>query len=46
MKIGIRPMESSWLCEGESQQLIAPHPGGLDRCFVSDVRPMAPGEAV
>jgi hypothetical protein len=42
MQIGIRPMESSWLCEGHAQELIAPHPGGLDRCYVSEIRPIIP----
>ena len=42
MQIGIRPMESSWLCEGHAQELIAPHPGGLDRCYVSEIRPIMP----
>jgi hypothetical protein len=40
-QIGIRPMDSSWLCEGQAQELIAPNPAGLDRCYVSDIRSMA-----
>jgi len=39
MKIGIRPMESSWLCEGMADELIAPHPGQENRCYVSDIHP-------
>jgi len=42
MQIGIRPMDSSWLCEGRPQELIAPNPVGVDRCYVSDIRPIAP----
>ena len=40
MQIGIRPMESSWLCRGRSQELITPYPGGLARCYVSGIQPM------
>jgi len=42
MQIGIRPMDSSWLCQGHPQELIAPYPGGLNRCYVSDIQPVMP----
>ena len=41
MKIGIRPRESSWLCEGQSDELVADESEG--RCFISDVRELPPG---
>ena len=44
-QIGIRPVESQWLCEGRSDELIAPSPAGLDRCYVSDIRRVAPEQA-
>ena len=40
MKIGIRPRESSWLCEGKSDELVADESEG--RCFISDIRELAP----
>lgn len=43
MKIGVRPSESEWLCEGKGDEL-----GGLPsensgRCYVSDIRELPPG---
>ena len=40
MKIGIRPRESSWLCEGKSDELVADESDG--RCIISDIRELAP----
>jgi hypothetical protein len=44
MQIGIRPMESSWLCEGHSDALITATPvsGPLADCSVGDIRRLAP----
>jgi uncharacterized protein DUF6491 len=43
MQIGIRPMESSWLCEGRYDMLIAPNPAGNARCLVSNIQSLASG---
>jgi hypothetical protein len=43
MQIGIRPMDSSWLCEGKNDSLIAPNPAGNARCLVSDIQFLTPG---
>ena len=36
-KIGLRPMESSWLCEGKTDELIVGHHDGSQRCFVNKI---------
>jgi hypothetical protein len=41
MQIGIRPRESSWLCEGKADELVADVSEG--RCFISDIRELASG---
>jgi hypothetical protein len=41
MKIGIRPRESLWLCEGKADELFADDSDG--RCFISDIRELASG---
>jgi hypothetical protein len=38
MQIGVRPMDSSWLCEGKDDVLITPNATGNTRCPVSDIR--------
>lgn len=40
MKIGIRPKESSWLCEGKPDELVGDESEG--RCLISDIRELAP----
>jgi hypothetical protein len=42
MSVGIRPKHSNWLCEGKGDELIVERL--MDRCFVSDIRQLAPGE--
>jgi hypothetical protein len=37
MQIGVRPMDSSWLCEGKDEVLIAPNRTGNNRCPISDI---------
>ena len=34
-EIGLRPRDSSWLCEGKTDELMA---DGDNRCFISDIR--------
>jgi hypothetical protein len=38
MQIGVRPMDSSWLCEGKDEVLITPNATGNTRCPISDIR--------
>jgi hypothetical protein len=45
MQIGIRPMDSSWLCEGAADELITPNPFTNNRCFIGEIQSMAPGQA-
>jgi hypothetical protein len=44
MQIGLRPTESTWLCEGDAAEL-AGLPLDRNVCFVGDIRRLAPGEA-
>jgi len=37
MRVGIRPMDSSWLCEGKDEMLIVPHLPTNNRCPISDI---------
>lgn len=39
-EIGLRPRESSWLCEGQGDELVA---DTENRCFVSDIRELPAG---
>lgn len=43
MRIGVRPTQSEWLCEGKGDELggLPPESGG--QCFVSDIREVPPG---
>ena len=43
LQVGLRPMDSSWLCEGKSDELIVGSHDGTQRCFVSDIRRLPPG---
>jgi hypothetical protein len=44
MQIGIRPMDSSWLCEGKADELITPNPYANNRCFIGQIQPLGPGQ--
>ena len=37
MRIGIRPMDSSWLCEGKDEVLITGNATGNMHCPISDI---------
>lgn len=39
-EIGLRPRESSWLCQGQDDELIT---DTENRCFVSDIRELPAG---
>lgn len=39
--VGIRPRHSNWLCENKPEELII---NNEVRCYVSDIRQLAPGE--
>jgi hypothetical protein len=43
MQIGVRPNDSDWLCEGKADELGGLPPDTNGRCFVSDIRELAPG---
>lgn len=43
MKIGIRPTESRWLCEGKAEELGGLPPGDNGPCFVTDIRQLPMG---
>jgi hypothetical protein len=43
MQIGVRPMESSWLCEGHADELITAFETPSSRCAISDIQALAPG---
>ncbi len=48
MEVGVRPMESSWLCEGKADELITAAPPPAHRCTVSEIeslddRPLSQG---
>jgi hypothetical protein len=43
MEIGIRPMESSWLCEGKSDVLITGSPIPGNACAVGSIERLEPG---
>lgn len=40
MAVGIRPRDSSWLCEGKTDELMA---DSESRCFVLDIRELPTG---
>jgi hypothetical protein len=42
MQIGIRPMESSWLCEGKTDVLITATPVPGNACIVGDIERLEP----
>lgn len=43
MQIGVRPVESSWLCEGHPDELITAFQTPFSRCAISDIQPLGPG---
>lgn len=43
MKIGVRPNDSQWLCEGKTDELGGLPPDNGGRCFVTDIRELPPG---
>lgn len=43
MEIGIRPNDSSWLCEGKGDELGGLPPDRAGRCFVNEIRQLPPG---
>jgi len=38
MRIGVRPMDSSWLCEGKDEVLITGNATANMRCPITDIR--------
>jgi hypothetical protein len=44
MKVGIRPIESSWLCEGKADELIVDTDAGTGKCYVSDISRLNPAD--
>lgn len=42
MEIGIRPMQSSWLCEGKTDELITGSPVATNLCTVSEIERLGP----
>jgi hypothetical protein len=43
MQIGVRPVESSWLCAGKPDQLITAFDTPFSRCSISEIRPLMSG---
>lgn len=43
MKIGIRPHDSQWLCEGKADELDGLPPGDGAECVVNEIRQLPPG---
>ena len=43
MQIGLRPMESSWLCERKWDVLITGDPIPANTCVISHIQSLAPG---
>lgn len=43
MQVGVRPMESSWLCEGKADELITTTPVRANLCTVSEIESLGPG---
>ena len=41
MEIGIRPVDDSWLCEGDPQQIITAYQTPLARCQITDIESLA-----
>lgn len=46
MQIGVRPVESSWLCEGRSDELITAFQTPFSRCPISGIHALAPAPAL
>jgi hypothetical protein len=44
MEIGIRPMDSSWLCERKADELITPNPYTNNRCFIGGIERLTPDQ--
>jgi hypothetical protein len=42
MQIGVRPVESSWLCEGKSDELITAFQTPFSRCSISEIQALNP----
>lgn len=42
MEIGVRPVDSSWLCAGKPDQLITAYQTQFSRCSISEIRPLMP----
>ncbi|HEY6048642.1 MAG TPA: DUF6491 family protein [Sphingomicrobium sp.] len=40
MQIGVRPVESSWLCAGHPDQIITAYETQFSRCWVSEIEPL------
>lgn len=45
MQVGVRPVESSWLCEGKPDQLITAFDTPFSRCSISEIQALAPAPA-
>ena len=42
MQIGVRPVESSWLCAGHPDDIITAFQTQFSRCSVSEIEPLGP----
>jgi hypothetical protein len=42
MQIGVRPVESSWLCEGKADELITAFQTQFSRCAISGIQALGP----